>query len=62
MAPSDLPLSEITHLKYAFAYIKPKKTYEVEIMGYQRLKDCLHSLWICEELQFRFESVAKSIG
>lgn len=31
MAPSDLPLSEMTHLNYAFAYINPK-SFEVETM------------------------------
>lgn len=31
MAPSDLPLSELTHLNYAFAYIDPG-TYQLVTM------------------------------
>lgn len=34
MAPSDLPLSEMTHLNYAFAYIDPD-SYEVVTMDSQ---------------------------
>lgn len=34
MAPSDLPLSEMSHLNYAFAYISPD-SYEVVTMDSQ---------------------------
>lgn len=34
MAPSDLPLSELTHLNYAFVYIDPE-SYELVTMDSQ---------------------------
>lgn len=34
VAPNDLPLSELTHLNYAFAYIDPD-TYEIVTMDEQ---------------------------
>lgn len=37
-SPSDLPLSELTHLNYAFAFVDPK-TYELTTMDKQTTED-----------------------